>query len=405
MSSRDRLGWMALASIPAGLVIAVTSYITTDIAAAPFLWVLPLALYLLTFVAVFRDKPWIPHATIAVAAVHGRVPLAISLLGGNKSFWLGMIVINLLVFFLFALACHGELYRRRPAPARLTEFYLWTSFGGVLGGIFAALVAPLIFNGFTNIRSCSRPCWSCRRRSAADQGISSRRPHPALAVAAVAVAVQLIFAIRLPAAADMPFLVALVMLAAIMLLHRRRPARFFGALVLAFVADRAVVSRATTGSRQRAASLAFIRSSTPQTAAIGCSSTAQRCTAPSASSMAVATAPPEPLTYYYFGGPISEGIAAMRAARGGLRHVAVVGLGTGSLACHKRDNEPWTFYEIDPDVVRIARDRRLFSFLSVCAPGSRSCSATRGLRWQPRSSAMTSSSSTPFPPTRSPYIC
>jgi hypothetical protein len=78
---------------------------------------------------------------------------------------------------------------------------------------------------------------------------------------------------------------------------------------------------------------------------------------------------PEPLTYYYRGGPIAESIEAVRAARGGLRSVAAVGLGTGSLACHKRAGENWTFYEIDPDVVRIARDPHFFSFLSTCAPG------------------------------------
>jgi predicted O-methyltransferase YrrM len=81
-----------------------------------------------------------------------------------------------------------------------------------------------------------------------------------------------------------------------------------------------------------------------------------------------ANASPEPLTYYYFGGPMSESIATIRAARGSLGHVAVVGLGTGSLACHKRGGEEWTFFEIDPDVVRIARDPRLFSFISACAP-------------------------------------
>jgi spermidine synthase len=74
------------------------------------------------------------------------------------------------------------------------------------------------------------------------------------------------------------------------------------------------------------------------------------------------------LTYYYFGGPISESIDHVRAARGGLGRVAVVGLGTGSLACHKRSNEQWTFFEIDPAVVRIARDPRLFNFVSACAP-------------------------------------
>jgi spermidine synthase len=79
-------------------------------------------------------------------------------------------------------------------------------------------------------------------------------------------------------------------------------------------------------------------------------------------------AAPEPLTYYYFGGPISQAIAAARQARGRLGRVAAVGLGTGSLACHKHDGEAWTFFEIDPEVVRIARDQRLFNFLSACAP-------------------------------------
>jgi len=77
---------------------------------------------------------------------------------------------------------------------------------------------------------------------------------------------------------------------------------------------------------------------------------------------------PEPLTYYYFGGPISEGIVAARAAQGGLRNVAAVGLGAGSLSCHRKEGEAWTFFEIDPEVVRIARDPGMFRFLSSCAP-------------------------------------
>ena len=132
VSARDRVGWIALSAIPAGLVIAVTSYITTDVAAAPFLWVLPLALYLLTFVAVFRDRPWIcARARVARLVPIVVAPLAIGLLGGDHVFWLAMIVAQSRGFVLLALLCHGELYRRRPAPARLTEFYLWISLGGV----------------------------------------------------------------------------------------------------------------------------------------------------------------------------------------------------------------------------------------------------------------------------------
>ena len=84
-------GWRS-AAIPAGLVIAVTSYLTTDIAAAPFLWVLPLALYLLTFVAVFRERPWIAHATVAKAVPILVAPLAIGLFGRDHVFWVAMIV-------------------------------------------------------------------------------------------------------------------------------------------------------------------------------------------------------------------------------------------------------------------------------------------------------------------------
>ena len=74
-------------------------------------------------------------------------PLAVSLIGGDKVFWVTMIALNLVAFALLTLMCHGELYGRRPSPRRLTEFYLCTSFGGVIGGAFAGLLAPQIFNG------------------------------------------------------------------------------------------------------------------------------------------------------------------------------------------------------------------------------------------------------------------
>src|SRR4051812_7792335 len=143
---RDRASWTVLAAIPAGLVIAVTAYISTDVAAAPLLWVLPLALYLLTFVAVFREKPWFGHDLVVRLAPFLVAPLAITLLSSDRLYWGVTIALHLIALFVLALACHGEVYRRRPAPARLTEFYLWTSFGGVLGGIFAGLLAPHLFN-------------------------------------------------------------------------------------------------------------------------------------------------------------------------------------------------------------------------------------------------------------------
>jgi hypothetical protein len=369
-TARDRLSWLTLAAIPAGLVIAVTSYMTTDVAAAPFLWVVPLAFYLLTFVAVFRERPWLTQAAVARLVPIAAAPLSIGLLGGDKKFWLAMIVLNIVAFGLLALLCHGELYRRRPAPARLTEFYLWCSLGGVLGGIFAALVAPAIFN-----RIYEYPILVAAAVLVLPGMFAGGTRHflkqvaPILAVAALAVAVRLTFGVRLPAEAELPFQVVLVSVAGAMLLLRERPAQYFALMVLAFV----ITGLWQPGFNRIATARSFFGVHQVTETADGRYRLLYHGTTLHGAERIVdggsAKTPPEPLTYYYFGGPISEVIDATRIARGGLHRVAAVGLGTGSLACHKRGDEQWTFFEIDPDVVRIARDPRLFSFISGCAPG------------------------------------
>jgi len=365
-----RLIWAALAAIPVGLVIAVTSYITTDIASAPFLWVLPLALYLLTFVAVFRDAPWLRQETVARLVPIPIAVLAISLLSGERQFWLVVVVVNLIAFVLLALLCHGELYRRRPAPALLTEFYLWMSLGGVVGGVFAALIAPQLFTLVYEYpilivaAALVLPGMLAggRKRIVAEIG-------PVLAVAMLAVAARFGLDIRLPGAAAYAFQIVLVGLAGMMLLQRRRPQRFLALVVLGFVLtglwqpgfNRVAALRSFFGVHQ------IVETADGRFRLLYHGTTvhgAERI----ADTDAAADAAPEPLTYYYRGGPISESIEAVRAARGGLPHVAVVGLGSGTLSCYKGRDEQWTFFEIDPAVVKIARDPRLFTYISACAP-------------------------------------
>ena len=371
VSARDRLFWTALAAAPAGLVIAVTSYIATDLASAPFLWVLPLALYLLTFVAMFRDRPWLRHSAIAGLVPFAVAPLAVGLLGGQRPFWLALVAVNLVAFVLLALLCHGELYRRRPAPAQLTEFYLWTSLGGVLGGVFAALVAPhffvLVYEYPILIVAALLVLPSVfvggPRRIAAETG-------PVLVLALLAIMARFVFGIWLPAAAELPFQILLVALVTVMLLQRKRPARFIALVVLGFMLtglwqpgfNRVAAVRSFFGVNQ-------VVETTDGRYRLLYHGTTLHGVERIADSAAGST--PEPLTYYYFGGPISEGIddvRSARAARGGLDRVAVVGLGTGALACYQRGGEAWTFYEIDPAVVRIARDPHFFTFISACAP-------------------------------------
>ena len=231
----ERMRWIALSAVPSGLVIAVTAYLTTDIAAAPFLWVVPLAIYLLTFVAVFRERPWIAHANVVRFVPFAVAPLAVSLIGGEKVFWLATIALNLTAFALLTLMCHGEVYARRPSPRRLTEFYLCTSFGGVVGGAFAGLLAPQIFNGnyeYPILIALALLCTPGLFAAGIRKALTEASPWLALS-AALALAW---YATRYqpPATLELPFQVLLALLAAAMLFQRQRPVRFFGLVILSF---------------------------------------------------------------------------------------------------------------------------------------------------------------------------
>lgn len=362
-----RLRWMALAAIPVGLVISVTTYISTDIASAPFLWVIPLALYLLTFVAVFRDRPWVPTSTVIMLVPIVVAPLAIGLLGGAKRYMFAMIGLNLLAFVLLTLLCHAELYRRRPDPAKLTEFYLCMSLGGVVGGLFAALAAPHLFP-----LAYEYPLLIVIALMAMPGALETRGRRlaldvaPPLFLAAAAAVMRLVFDLDLPANAETAFRIALVGLAALMLFQRKRPPRFAALAVLAFVVtalwqpgmNRVLAARSFFGVHQVVDTAdGEYRLLYNGTTLHGAERIAD-----------LAGNTPKPLTYYFPDGAIAQSIKTVRSAEGGFRRVAVVGLGTGTLSCLSQRGEHWTFYEIDPVVVQIARNPKLFSFMSSCAP-------------------------------------
>lgn len=144
----QRLIWIALAALPSSLMLGVTAHLTTDVASAPFLWVLPLSLYLLTFIVAFQTRPLIsPRLALILMSTALIVTVATMPFGSpNVLFTLG---IHLATFFLCALVCHQALVARRPDPSRLTDFYLCMSIGGVVGGAFNAFVAPVIFETVT----------------------------------------------------------------------------------------------------------------------------------------------------------------------------------------------------------------------------------------------------------------
>jgi len=364
-----RLAWMALTAIPAGLCIAVTAYITTDLAAAPFLWVVPLALYLLTFVGVFRERPWIPHAWVLKLLPYVIAPVAISVLGGTKTHWVAVMALNLTAFVLVALACHGEAYRQRPEPARLTEFYLWTSFGGVIGGVFAGLIAPNVFDNTYEYPILIAVALLVLP-GAFDGGVRNfiRQSAPWLALAALAVVSRAAFDVRLPLSAELPIHVALVLLAALMLFQAGKPARFFGIAVLAmcFTASWQAGMRPLETVRSFFGVHQVVETTDRTHHMLFHGTTVHGAERVRDENGHAVEGRPNPLTYYFYGSPLSDVIDAARQRHGNVERAALVGLGTGSLACHRRDGESFTFFEIDPEVIRLARDPKNFRFLSEC---------------------------------------
>src|SRR5674476_274461 len=141
-----RARWIFLAAVPSGLLIAVTAHISTDVAAAPLLWVLPLSLYLLSWVLVFQSRPLLPHHWMLLAQPLAITGVIVLLAVGGEQNLLLTLGGHLACFFIIAMACHGELARTRPAAKYLTGFYVALSFGGMVGGLFAGLLAPYAFS-------------------------------------------------------------------------------------------------------------------------------------------------------------------------------------------------------------------------------------------------------------------
>ncbi|MBU6405654.1 MAG: hypothetical protein KGS44_00765, partial [Alphaproteobacteria bacterium] len=136
--------WTLYAFAPSMLLVAASTHITTDVASAPLLWVAPLALYLLAFIMAFMKKPLI--APRFALLFHLVLTVSALILSWTYVQWTSLLTITLLALFFGVLVCCQELYRRRPEASGLTEFYMWMSVGGVLGGAFAALAAPVLFN-------------------------------------------------------------------------------------------------------------------------------------------------------------------------------------------------------------------------------------------------------------------
>jgi len=369
-----RMRWIFLAAVPSGLLIAVTAHISTDVAAAPLLWVLPLSLYLLTWVLVFQSRPLLPHkwmlmlqplaiaGVIVLLAVGGEQNLLLTL-GGHQ-----------LCFFVIAMACHGELARTRPPSKYLTGFYVALSFGGMVGGLFAGLIAPFIFSWIAEYPILLALAALCRPPAGERLPRWSRWVWPLLAVLAVALIAPSWSSGKVFTWLDdhRVWMIGAVGVLSAMLALALNANRW---KIFATVAVALVLIRAYPADDGRVETVRsffgvhkIVVTANGQYHVLMHGTTIHGAEKFRNDDTSPVTGRPEAITYYHKDGGIGQAISAIRARKGGPIRVAVIGLGAGTLTCASEPGEDWKFFEIDQTMVDTARDPKYFTFIQNCEP-------------------------------------
>ena len=366
---RRRLSWAGLAFVPSSLMLGVTTFLTTDLSPVPLLWVIPLGLYLVSFIVVFspgRGSAVVYELSSWAFPVLGLALVVVLALGIRSPFWL-VAALHLAAFFAAALVCHGRLAADRPHPRHLTGFYLWVALGGALGGAFNTLVAPVVFEALTEyplalVLACL--CLPARDRRGSAMAWRLDLGMPLLLGLGLLAAVLVLGGDLGSITGPRLLVYALAALACLTLV--RRPLRFglSAGAVLAATSVVALVASDSVVFQERS----FFGTLEVESRDGGRYRTLRSGTTLHGAQLVVPGRTPEPISYYHRTSPVGEVVEALRPG-GRTRRAAVVGLGTGSMACHSRPGERWTFLEIDPAVERIARDPRLFTYLRDC-PGT-----------------------------------
>ncbi|HET7379655.1 MAG TPA: fused MFS/spermidine synthase [Gaiellales bacterium] len=379
VDARRRLSWILLALAPSSYLMGVTTFVSTEVAVVPLLWVVPLALYLLSFILVFAPTSLVSHHRVArVLPALILFAVLVSASGMTLPLWLS-IPLHLSAFFAAAITCHGELASDRPAPSALTAYYVLISLGGAAGGALTALAAPVLFDRIVEyplamVLTCLlRPAAADDADDAHERRAGDDRARwwdVALPVALGGLTAGLVLTMPwmnlhseqarvawmfgLPAIVCYTFLArrvrfALGVAAFLLAAHlyagpQGRPLfeqrTFFG--VLRVTSDpsgqfhQLVHGQTIHGRQRRGGSLRDV-----------------------------------PLSYYHPSGPAGDVFAYFREQRGPAP-VAVIGLGAGSLCAYARPGDEWVFYELDPAIERLARDPRYFTFWRDCRAERRS---------------------------------
>jgi len=367
VTTKQRLFWIFLAFIPSSLMLGVTSHMANNIASAPFLWIIPLALYLLTFVIVFAKRPIVTPKQLAILFPW---VILVALIAGFvlKLFVLVSIGLSLICYFIIALYCHGRLVEARPDVGNLTEFYIWMSFGGVLGGVFNALIAPAIFPNvyeYLIILIAAQLAVPPKTETSFDV-IKSKAIHLAKYVflglviykgfamlgldarigAFIGGGVFLLGLSRMRGQTKTFFLDLGILAVLVMVLPTlyHKPIltdrSFFGVLHVKEVESKhGLVHKFIHGDTIH--NYQFLDADKRKI----------------------------PLAYYAPGNTFDMAMQAARVESPQMT-IAMVGLGAGAMACYEKPGDSWTYYEIDPAVVDMATNPKYFSFMSDCSTAS-----------------------------------
>ena len=363
VSQSLRLKWVWQAFLPSSLMLGVTQFLTTDVATIPLLWVLPLAIYLLTFVVAFgkssvASNVWLsrllPILTIAV--------LFTIMSNVNDPIWI-LFPLHLVLLTVAGLVCHGRLAKDRPPVESLTEFYFWLSLGGVLGGVFNGLLAPVLFDRVAEypLVLVGLALLAENRVAATESKLASRirwSVAPLLGVLTVALMAgsQSLGKERIHLINLIAF--GLPSMAVFFLVDH--PGRF--ALALASILFASWVGPSLRGQTLMRERNFFAVSRVERDAGglfhqlyHGSTIHGRQFIDPKQQRM--------PLSYYHVAGPLKQIMGELESRKQGAR-VAVIGLGAGAMAAYAKPGQHWTFYEIDPVVIKTALNTNYFTYLA-----------------------------------------
>jgi spermidine synthase len=360
LSWRQRLTWIGLAFVPTMLLAGSSSHLALDLAPVPLLWIVPLAIYLLSFIAAFSDwipapSPWIARGACIVAVVL----VFVTVTHANEPLWL-IALLHVLFLGAGSWIAHRRLADSAPDTAHLPEFYTLIALGGVLGTLVSAVLAPTILPDHWEYPAAI--ALACMTREVSGVVVPDRPWKTDLPHVAITLAVALGFLLATPRLGiDKPHIAALVSFGpAAIYAYRWMPLRRrFTLCLLALIAvgtlaqdrgERRFITRSFFGvlrvvDEHESGKRHLLHGTTLH----GTQDLAsrERCT---------------PLAYYDRSGPLGRLFAAHRA-RGGEGRTVAIGLGTGAIACYAAPAEPWRFIEINPDVIEVARDPRWFTYL------------------------------------------